>query len=131
MGHVGLTPQSVHGLGGFKVQGRDEHGAEKLLEDASALEEAGCFAIVLEAVPSGLAGEITGRLNIPTIGIGAGPGVDGQVLVLHDLLGITNSFKPKFVRRWLDGDRLIRNALDAFHSDVRSGNFPSREESYR
>ena len=131
MGHLGLTPQSVHQLGGFKVQARDLKSAEKLKEDALKLEQAGCFALVLEAVPADLAAEVTAALGIPTIGIGAGSGVDGQVLVLQDLLGITTSFRPKFVRTWMDGSTLIREALDAYHRDVTSGRFPNGSESYR
>jgi 3-methyl-2-oxobutanoate hydroxymethyltransferase len=131
MGHLGLTPQSVHQLGGFKVQGRGEEAAARLLEQARALEAAGCFALVLEAVPAELAGEVTAALAIPTIGIGAGPKVDGQVLVLQDLLGVTTAFRPKFVRTWMDGSTLIRNALQAYHRDVTTHAFPNGEESYR
>lgn len=130
MGHLGLTPQSVHGLGGFRVQGREKQVAERLREDALKLQEAGCFSIVLELVPSVLAGEISRSLKIPTIGIGAGPEVDGQVLVLQDLLGMSNSFRPRFLRTWLDGSELIRGALQAYHEDVLSGHFPGPEESY-
>jgi 3-methyl-2-oxobutanoate hydroxymethyltransferase len=131
MGHLGLTPQSVHQLGGFKVQGRGEEAAARLADQARALEDAGCFALVLEAVPAPVAGEITAALGIPTIGIGAGSRVDGQVLVLQDLLGVNTAFRPKFVRTWLDGSKLIRNALQAYHNDVTSGAFPTGEESYR
>jgi 3-methyl-2-oxobutanoate hydroxymethyltransferase len=131
MGHLGLTPQSVNQLGGFKVQGRDHQAAEKLKEDALKLQEVGCFSLVLEAVPATLAAEVTRALAIPTIGIGAGPNVDGQVLVLQDLLGITTSFRPKFVRTWMDGSTLIREALQAYHHDVTSGRFPNGQESYR
>ena len=131
MGHLGLTPQSVHQLGGFKVQGRGEEAAGRLVEQSVALEEAGCFALVLEAVPADVAAEVTARLAIPTIGIGAGAKVDGQVLVLQDLLGVNTAFRPKFVRTWMDGSTLIRNALQAYHRDVTSGTFPNGEESYQ
>ncbi len=131
MGHLGLTPQSVHQLGGFKVQARNPKAAEKLKEEALELEQAGCFALVLEAVPADLATEVTKALGIPTIGIGAGSGVDGQVLVLQDLLGITTSFRPKFVRTWMDGSTLIREALNGYHRDVTSGRFPNGSESYQ
>jgi 3-methyl-2-oxobutanoate hydroxymethyltransferase len=131
MGHLGLTPQSVHRLGGFKVQARDAAAAAELLDDARALEGAGCFALVLEAVPAAVAGEVTAALAIPTIGIGAGPQVDGQVLVLQDLLGVTTAFRPKFVRTWMDGASLIREALAGFHRDVTTRAFPGTEESYR
>jgi 3-methyl-2-oxobutanoate hydroxymethyltransferase len=121
----------VHQLGGFRVQGRGEEAAVRLLEQARALEAAGCFALVLEAVPAEVAGEVTAALAIPTIGIGAGPKVDGQVLVLQDLLGVTTAFRPKFVRTWMDGSTLIRNALQAYHRDVTTHAFPNGEESYR
>ncbi|MCD4750632.1 MAG: 3-methyl-2-oxobutanoate hydroxymethyltransferase [Thermoanaerobaculales bacterium] len=131
MGHLGLTPQSVHQLGGFKVQGRGEQAADKLKKQALELERAGCFALVLEAVPAEVAADVTQALGIPTIGIGAGPDVDGQVLVLQDLLGVNTSFRPKFVRTWMDGSTLIRDALQAYHRDVTSGQFPNGQESYR
>lgn len=131
MGHLGLTPQSLHQLGGFRVQGRGEDAAAKLKEQALSLEEAGCFSMVLEAIPSEVAAEVSTSLSIPTIGIGAGSEVDGQVLVLQDLLGITTSFRPKFVRTWMDGATIIRQALQAYHEDVVSGDFPNGEESYR
>lgn len=130
MGHLGLTPQSVHQLGGFKVQARDDEAASALIEQALELERVGCFALVLEAVPGAVAAKVTAALEIPTIGIGAGSHVDGQVLVLHDLLGITTAFRPKFVRTWLDGSTLIREALQAYHRDVTDGSFPNGEESY-
>jgi 3-methyl-2-oxobutanoate hydroxymethyltransferase len=130
MGHLGLTPQSVHTLGGFKVQARTIDTAAALIEQAHELEDAGCFALVLEAVPAAVAAEVTAVLEIPTIGIGAGRHVDGQVLVLQDLLGITTAFRPKFVRTWLDGSTLIRDALQAYHRDVTDGSFPNGEESY-
>jgi len=130
MGHLGLTPQSVHQLGGFKVQARDEGAASVLSDHALVLQDAGCFALVLEAVPAAVATEVTKALEIPTIGIGAGSGVDGQVLVLQDLLGVNTAFRPKFVRTWLDGSQLIREALQSYHRDVVEGTFPNGEESY-
>jgi 3-methyl-2-oxobutanoate hydroxymethyltransferase len=130
MGHLGLTPQSVHQLGGFKVQARSAEAAARLLEQAHELEGAGCFSVVLEAVPSEVASEVTAAVGIPTIGIGAGGGVDGQVLVLQDLLGVNTAFRPRFVRTWMDGATLIRDALDAYHSDVVRGDFPNGGESY-
>ncbi len=130
MGHLGLTPQSVNQLGGFRVQGRGERAAEALKNQALACEQAGCFALVLECVPDDLATEITGLLSIPTIGIGAGAGTDGQVLVMQDLLGLSGDFKPKFVRKYLDGKRLWRDAFNAYASDVKSGQFPASDESY-
>jgi 3-methyl-2-oxobutanoate hydroxymethyltransferase len=130
MGHLGLTPQSVNQLGGFRVQGRGDRAAEILREEAKACEQAGCFAVVLECVPDDLAAEITASLTIPTIGIGAGSGTDGQVLVMHDLLGLSSDFKPKFVRRYLDGRQLWQDAFNAFASDVKSGQFPAADESY-
>ena len=130
MGHLGLTPQSVHQLGGFKVQARSDEAAAELVAQARQLEQVGCFALVLEAVPGKVAAEVTSILEIPTIGIGAGRHVDGQVLVLQDLLGVTTAFRPKFVRTWLDGSTLIRDALHAYHQDVVDGSFPNGEESY-
>jgi len=130
MGHLGLTPQSVHQLGGFKVQARSDEAADELVEEAAALERAGCFALVLEAIPRDVATRVTSALAIPTIGIGAGPHVDGQVLVLQDLLGLTTAFKPKFVRTWMDGSTLIRDALQGYHDDVVNGAFPNGGESY-
>ena len=131
MGHLGLTPQSVHQLGGFKVQARDDGEAAALMEQALALERAGCFALVLEAVPAAVAADVTRALEIPTIGIGAGPDVGGQVLVLQDLLGVNTAFLPKFVRTWMDGSNLIREAVQAYHEDVTSGAFPNSQESYK
>ncbi|MGD9252840.1 MAG: 3-methyl-2-oxobutanoate hydroxymethyltransferase [Holophagae bacterium] len=130
MGHLGLTPQSVHQLGGFKVQARDEAAAGRLVDHARELEEAGCFALVLEAVPASVAAAVTKALEIPTIGIGAGSKVDGQVLVLQDLLGVNTAFRPKFVRTWMDGSTLIRDALQSYHKDVVERTFPNGEESY-
>ena len=131
MGHLGLTPQSVHKLGGFKVQGRDTEAATKVAEDALRLQDAGCFALVLELVPTELAHAITKSLSIPTIGIGAGPRTTGQVLVLQDLLGMDPDFKPKFLRTYFDGFDQLRRALDRYDRDVKDGTFPSDEESYR
>jgi 3-methyl-2-oxobutanoate hydroxymethyltransferase len=130
MGHVGLTPQSYRKIGGFKVQGRDSGGAREILEDASALAEAGCFAVVLECVPSDLAAEITRAIPVPTIGIGAGPSCDGQVLVFHDVMGLTRGVSPRFVRRYADLSSTIEEAARSFAADVRSGDFPNKEESY-
>ncbi len=130
MGHLGLTPQSVHQFGGFKLQGKQNEAALKMLEDAKALEQAGCFSIVLEMVPSELAKSITETLSIPTIGIGAGQFTSGQILVLQDLLGLTKAFSPKFLRKYLNGYDLIKNALDNFDVDVKQEKFPSKVESY-
>ena len=130
MGHLGLTPQSVNQLGGFRVQGRGDSAAAILREEALACEQAGCFAIVLECVPDELATEITGMLNIPTIGIGAGAGTDGQVLVMQDLLGLSSDFKPKFVRKYLDGRSVLLEAFNAYANDVKNGSFPATDESY-
>jgi 3-methyl-2-oxobutanoate hydroxymethyltransferase len=131
MGHLGLTPQSVNQLGGFRVQGRGDAAAEILKKEALACQQAGCFALVLECVPETLAAEITKLLAIPTIGIGAGAHTDGQVLVMQDLLGLSSDFKPKFVRKYLDGKRLWRDAFNAYASDVKSGQFPAADESYK
>jgi 3-methyl-2-oxobutanoate hydroxymethyltransferase len=130
MGHLGLTPQSVHAMGGFKVQGRGAHDAIQILDDAHRLQEAGCFALVLEGIPTELAARITETLSIPTIGIGAGPHCSGQVLVLHDVLGLTQGHRPKFVRTYVDGFDLLQQALTHWAEDVRRGNFPSPAESY-
>lgn len=130
MGHLGLTPQSVHQMGGFKVQGRDTGAALELVADAKSLEAAGCFAIVLEGVPDEVARMITAAIDIPTIGIGAGPGCDGQVLVYHDVLGIEDRILPKFVRRYADLKTAGVSALTAYADDVRSGEFPAAGESY-
>lgn len=130
IGHLGLTPQSVHQLGGFRVQGKDEAAAQRLLQDALALEEAGIFALVLEAVPAPLAAKITSRLQVPTIGIGAGPDCDGQVLVVHDMLGLSARRAPKFVKQyaWL-GDT-VKEAVRAYQEDVKKGAFPGPEHCY-
>ena len=130
MGHVGLTPQSYRKLGGFKVQGRDGSVARGILDDASALAEAGCFAVVLECVPAELAAEITAAIPIPTIGIGAGPSCDGQVLVFHDVMGLNTGVSPRFVRRYADLSSTIREAARSYAADVRSGAFPNKDESY-
>jgi 3-methyl-2-oxobutanoate hydroxymethyltransferase len=128
-GHIGLTPQSVNAMGGFKVQGRNAEDARGLLEDALSLEDAGCFSVVLEGMPARLADLITRRLRIPTIGIGAGPGTSGQVLVLNDLLGLYEK-SPKFVRRYADLGRAMVEAITAFRHDVESGAFPGPEHTY-
>lgn len=130
MGHIGLTPQSVNQLGGFKVQGKNKDKAADILSDALALEEAGCFSIVLECVPEALGREISERLTVPAIGIGAGNGCDGQVLVLQDMLGMYNKFQPKFVRVFADGFKIIKEALNDYDSVVKNRSFPSSEESY-
>jgi 3-methyl-2-oxobutanoate hydroxymethyltransferase len=130
MGHLGLTPQSVHKMGGYVVQGKDEQAARKILQDALALERAGAYALVLEGVPMELARQITQRLSIPTIGIGAGVDCDGQVLVCYDLLGMNPHFKPKFVKRYADLHGSITGAATAFFNEVRSGTFPDEEHSF-
>ena len=130
MGHIGLTPQSIHVLGGFKVQGRQASAAHALVDDALALAEAGCFAIVLECVPDGVARAVTQAVPVPTIGIGAGPWCDGQVLVFHDLLGLEDRIAPKFVRRYASIKADAVSAIAAYADDVRTGRFPSDEESY-
>jgi len=130
MGHLGLTPQSIYKFGTYSVRAKEEEEAEKLIADAKILEEAGCFAIVLEKIPKELAQRVTQALSIPTIGIGAGPDVDGQVLVLHDLLGITMDFSPRFLRRYLNLAESIETAIKQYCDDVRSNDFPNAEESY-
>lgn len=131
MGHLGLTPQSVNVMGGFKVQGRKADDALRLLDDAHRLQEAGCFALVLEGIPAELAARATESLTIPTIGIGAGPGCSGQVLVFHDVLGLTKGHRPKFVRTYADGFQLLQEALSRWAADVRNDAFPAPQESYR
>jgi 3-methyl-2-oxobutanoate hydroxymethyltransferase len=131
MGHLGLTPQSATKLGGMKAQGRTAAAAHQLLADARALEEAGCFALVLESVPARVASHVTEALRIPTIGIGAGAGCDGQVLVWHDVLGLTEGPTPRFVKRYADLAGEIRRALHAFAADVRSGTYPADEHVYK
>lgn len=128
MGHIGLTPQSVNALGGFKLQGKHAEDARRLLDEAVALERAGCFSLVLECVPSELAALITERVAIPTIGIGAGPACDGQVLVYHDVLGMYDGHKPKFVRQYAHAAQDLQAALETFLADVRSGAFPDEEK---
>jgi 3-methyl-2-oxobutanoate hydroxymethyltransferase len=130
MGHVGLTPQSVHALGGYRVQGREAAAAERLLADARAVEQAGAFSIVLELVPSVLAARVTAALSIPTVGIGAGVGCDGQVLVLPDMLGLNAGFRPKFLKRYADLDGIIRAAVSAYSDDVRAGQYPGPEHGF-
>jgi 3-methyl-2-oxobutanoate hydroxymethyltransferase len=130
MGHIGLTPQSATMLGGFKTQGKTAAAARRLVSDARALEAAGCFSIVLEAVPARIAEHISNELEIPTIGIGAGAGCDGQVLVYHDLLGLTEGHLPRFVKRYANLSREIRDALEAYVADVRTGRFPGEEHTY-
>jgi 3-methyl-2-oxobutanoate hydroxymethyltransferase len=130
MGHIGLTPQSFHQMGGFKIQGRTRSEAETLVADARALQDAGAYAIVLEGMPSEIAKRITETVDIPTIGIGAGADCDGQVLVIYDLLGMDDSFKPKFVRRYEQLATRIRTAVDAYAEDVRTGAFPGNKESF-
>ncbi len=128
MGHLGLTPQSIHALGGFKVQGKDNIAAQKILDQAKSLQDVGCFAIVLECIPSPLAQMITEALDIPTIGIGAGPYTSGQVLVFQDLLGLQKDIKPKFLKTYLEGFELIKDSLNQFDSEVKSTVFPNKLE---
>lgn len=130
MGHLGLTPQSVNQLGGFKVQGRTDDGADTIVEQTVALEQAGAFAVVLECVPSDVGRRATEATAIPTIGIGAGPDTDAQVLVLHDLLGLTTGPLPRFVKTYVDGRSVIRDAAKAFQSEVASGEYPGPEHRY-
>ena len=130
MGHVGLTPQSVNALGGFKIQGKTPRDAVRILADAKALEDAGAYAVVLETIPARVAASITQRLRIPTIGIGAGPYCTGQVQVFHDLLGLDESFTPKHARHFIEGAQLIRGAIEAFCEQVREGSFPTAQESF-
>jgi 3-methyl-2-oxobutanoate hydroxymethyltransferase len=130
MGHLGLTPQSVHALGGYKVQGRDARAADRLLEDAGFLQQAGACAIVLELLPADLARRISAELTIPTIGIGAGPACDGQVLVLHDMLGLNETFSPRFLKRYAELGGAVRDAVRAYAGEVRAGTYPGREHSF-
>jgi 3-methyl-2-oxobutanoate hydroxymethyltransferase len=130
IGHLGLTPQSVHALGGYRVQGREEKGADRMLQDAKALEAAGACAIVLELIPASLAARISKSLTIPTIGIGAGPGCDGQVLVLHDMLGLNEQFAPKFLKHYAKLGESVREAVRSFAADVRDGKYPGKEHSF-
>lgn len=130
MAHLGLTPQSINAFGGFKVQGKSEEAAKKLLEDARAIEEAGAFAVVLEAIPAKLAALITKELHIPTIGIGAGPDCDGQVLVYQDMLGMFSDFTPKFVKRFANLGEIMKEAFANYTKEVQEGTFPSKEHTY-
>jgi len=130
MGHLGLTPQSIYKFGTYTVRAKEEEEAEKLKEDALLLEKAGCFALVLEKIPAKLAQEVAESLTIPVIGIGAGSGVDGQVLVMHDMLGMTHEFNPRFLRRYLDLYTEMGNAFKQYIDDVKSGDFPSDKEQY-
>jgi len=130
VGHIGLTPQSVHAMGGFKVQGREAEAADRILADALAVQDAGAFCVVLEMVPAELATRVTATLAIPTIGIGAGAGCDGQVLVYNDLLGMDQRFKPRFVKRYADLEVAVKDAVAAYVSDVKSGAFPAPEHSF-
>jgi 3-methyl-2-oxobutanoate hydroxymethyltransferase len=130
MGHIGLTPQSVNAFGGFRVQGKTAEAGEQLLRDARAVEAAGAFSVVLESIPRELAARITAELRIPTIGIGAGPDCDGQVLVIHDLLGLSFGHKPKFARRYADVGEIMTHAVAEYCRDVQQGSFPSDDESY-
>jgi 3-methyl-2-oxobutanoate hydroxymethyltransferase len=130
MGHVGLTPQSVHRMGGYLVQGKKEEQADRILRDAVAVQEAGAFSVVLEGIPLALARRITSELSIPTIGIGAGPHCDGQVLVIHDILGLCEKYSPKFVKRYADLKPLIAEAIESYVRDVRAGTFPDDEHSF-
>ncbi|HZW82053.1 MAG TPA: 3-methyl-2-oxobutanoate hydroxymethyltransferase, partial [Candidatus Deferrimicrobium sp.] len=130
MGHLGLTPQSVHQLGGFKVQGKTDEAARKLIEDALALEQAGIFALVLECVPAGLAEQVTAALSIPTIGIGAGAGCNGQVLVIHDMLGLNGNKVPKFVKQFANLRKEMLQAVLAYKTEVEEGIFPGPEHTF-
>jgi 3-methyl-2-oxobutanoate hydroxymethyltransferase len=130
MGHLGLTPQSIHKFGTYVVRATEEDEAQKLIKDAHFLEDAGCFAIVLEKIPASLAARVTAEIRIPTIGIGAGSGVDGQVLVLHDMLGITTKFSPRFLRRYHNLSEEIKGSVTAYIDDVKSASFPNEREQY-
>jgi 3-methyl-2-oxobutanoate hydroxymethyltransferase len=130
MGHLGLTPQSINKFGTYAVRAKELAEAEKLMDDARRLDEVGCFAVVLEKVPAKLATEVTGMLKCPTIGIGAGNGTDGQVLVVADMLGMTNGFSPRFLRRYADLNAVITDAVGHYVDDVKNGDFPSEKESY-
>ena len=130
MGHLGLTPQSIHKFGTYSVRAKEEAEAEKLVRDAKLLEEAGCFAIVLEKIPAALAERVSKELSIPTIGIGAGGACDGQVLVVHDMLGINKGFSPRFLRRYADLHTVMTDAISHYVEDVKSGDFPNEKEQY-
>jgi 3-methyl-2-oxobutanoate hydroxymethyltransferase len=131
MGHIGLTPQAIHRMGGYRVQGRGQAERSRLLHDARAVEESGAFAVVLEGMPADLACEITEALRIPTIGIGAGVGCDGQVLVMHDMLGLSDGFAPSFVKQYVSLGPLVAQAARSFADDVANAKFPGPEHSYR
>jgi 3-methyl-2-oxobutanoate hydroxymethyltransferase len=130
MGHLGLTPQSIYKFGTYTVRAKENAEAKKLVEDAKLLEKTGCFSIVLEKIPAKLAKKVARSVKIPIIGIGAGPDVDGQVLVLHDMLGMTHEFNPRFLRRYLNLYKDINDAVESYVKDVKSGNFPNEEEQY-
>lgn len=130
MGHLGLIPQSIYKFGTFAVRATEEEEANRLIEDAKLLEECGCFAIVLEKIPAELAKRVSEAIRIPTIGIGAGPDTDGQILVIHDMLGITKDFKPRFLRRYADLDKIMSEAIANYVSDVKKNDFPNEKESY-
>jgi 3-methyl-2-oxobutanoate hydroxymethyltransferase len=130
LGHIGLTPQSINAMGGFKVQGKKTEDAQRILDDAKAIEDAGVFAMVVEGVPAALAGEITAAVSVPTIGIGAGANCDGQILVVHDILGLYGEFKPKFVKRYANLGPEIRKAFAQYKREVEDGSFPGPEQSY-
>lgn len=130
MGHLGLTPQSIYKFGTYKVRAREEAEAEQLIDDAQKLQEAGCFAVVLEKIPADLAEKVSRQLTIPTIGIGAGNGCDGQVLVAHDMLGLNKDFNPRFVRRYANLEETMGMAVQQYISDIKSGDFPSKDEQY-
>ena len=130
MGHLGLTPQSIYKFGTYKVRAKEDAEADKLIHDAKLLEELGCFSVVMEKIPADLASRVTSSITIPTIGIGAGSGCDGQVLVVHDMLGLNNEFKPKFVRKYLNLEDQIHQAVGQYVADVKSGDFPNAQEQY-
>ncbi|MDM1547558.1 3-methyl-2-oxobutanoate hydroxymethyltransferase [Empedobacter falsenii] len=130
MGHLGLTPQSIYQFGSYKVRAKEDAEAEKLISDAKLLEELGCFSLVMEKIPADLAAKVTASVSIPTIGIGAGAGCDGQVLVVHDMLGLNNEFKPKFIRKYLNLEDQIHQAVGQYVADVKSGDFPNVNEQY-
>jgi 3-methyl-2-oxobutanoate hydroxymethyltransferase len=130
MGHLGLTPQSIYKFGTYTVRAREEAEANKLVEDAKLLEECGCFGVVLEKIPASLAGKVSKSIRIPTIGIGAGADCDGQVLVMQDMLGITQEFKPRFLRRYADLNSIVSNAVKQYVSDVKAKDFPNQDEKY-
>ncbi len=130
MGHIGLTPQSIHAIGGYKLQGTTEHKAQEIARGAEMLETAGCFSIVLEKIPAELGQRITDQLSIPTIGIGAGPHCDGQILVLHDILGLFRGFVPKYVKRYAQLGETISQAVRQYHDDVKTGTYPGREHAF-